>query len=168
MNPPGEEQSVCIQKATKDDIPLILEFIKAIASFAELSDQVTASKETLSESLFGNQPAAEVIIAYLGKQPVGYAVFFHNFSTFEGKRGLYLEDLFIKPDFRGQGIGKLMLKYLGQLALDRQCSRFEWVVLDWNKTAIEFYQSIGAQVLKEWCICRMERQTIKNFCSTDI
>ena len=162
-----ESPTVRIRTATKEDVPLILKFIKAIADYEKLADQVTATEETLTQSLFGNHPAAEVSFAYIKDQPVGYAVYFHNFSTFEGKRGLYLEDIFIEPAFRGKGIGKNMLKHLAQLAMDRQCARFEWVVLDWNENAIEFYQKIGAQVFDEWRVCRMERQAIEQFCSKD-
>jgi GNAT superfamily N-acetyltransferase len=154
-----------IRKATKEDTPLILEFIKAIADYEKLAHQVTATEETLNESLFQDPPAAEISFAYVGDQAVGYAVYFHNFSTFEGKRGLYLEDIFIKPEFRGKGIGKTLLKHLAQLALERRCARFEWVVLDWNENAIEFYRGIGAQVFDEWRVCRMDKHAIEQFCS---
>jgi GNAT superfamily N-acetyltransferase len=168
MNSTGRDQpAIRIRKATKEDVPLILKFIKAIAAYEKLADQVTATEETLTQSLFGNQPAAEVSFACIDDQAVGYAVYFHNFSTFEGKRGLYVEDIFIKPAFRGKGIGKTMLKHLTQMATDRQCARFEWVVLDWNINAINFYKKIGAQVFEEWRVCRMERPAIEQFCSKD-
>ena len=157
-----------VRKAAKEDVSLILEFIKAIADYEGLAHQVTATEETLAQSLFQEPVAAEVSLAYQGDQAIGYAVYFHNFSTFEGKRGLYLEDLFIKPEFRGKGIGKVLLKHLAQLALDRDCARFEWVVLDWNKSAIEFYQKMGAKVFDEWRVCRMDRRAMEQYCLKDL
>lgn len=149
--------------ATPQDIPLILNFIHGIAAFENLSHQVTATEVRLKESLFGEKPSAEVSLVFVNHEPAGYAVYFHNFSTFEGKKGLYLEDLFIKTEFRGRGFGKQMLKYLTELALQRDCARFEWVVLDWNKNAIEFYKGIGAEVFPDWRVCRMDRSAMEQF-----
>ena len=154
-----------IRLATPADISLILEFVHAIADFGNLSHQVTTTEARLKEALFGEKPSAEVSLFFVNHQPAGYAVYFHNFSTFEGKKGLYLEDLFIKPEFRGRGAGKRLLKYLAQLALERDCARFEWVVLDWNKNAIEFYEGIGAEVLPSFKVCRMNRSAIEQFAS---
>ena len=152
-----------IRTATPQDIPLILDFIHGIAEFGNLSHQVKTTENRLKESLFSENPAAEVSLIFVNQEPAGYAVYFHNFSTFEGKKGLYLEDLFIKSEFRGRGFGKQMLKYLTELALQRDCARFEWAVLDWNKNAIKFYKGIGAEVFPDWRVCRMDRSAMEQF-----
>lgn len=144
-----------IRNATPDDIPLIMRFIRALADYERMSDEVEATEERLQDALFGPKPAAECILAYIGGQPAGFAVFFQNFSTFLAKPGLYLEDLFVKPEYRGQGIGKALLLHLAKLANQRGCGRMEWTVLDWNQPAIDFYASLGAERLKEWNICRL-------------
>src|SRR5689334_18059413 len=128
-----------IKFATISDVPLILQFIKELAEYEQLLHEVVATEELLQETLFGAHSHAEVIISYLEGKAVGFALFFHNFSTFLGRPGIYLEDLFVKPEARGKGIGKLMLAYLAKLAKDRNCGRLEWWVLDWNETAINFY-----------------------------
>ena len=156
--------NLLIRKATPDDIPVILECIRGIAAFTQASDQVKATEALLMDSLFGEHPAAEVALAFVDQQAAGYAVYFHNFSTFEGTRGLYLEDLYIHSAYRGQGIGTAMLKHLAALARERGCARFEWVVLDWNTQAIEFYQGLGAEVLSDTRVCRMHRSAIDQFC----
>jgi GNAT superfamily N-acetyltransferase len=144
-----------IRFATADDIPLILGFIRALAVYEKLEHQVTGDEETLRKSLFGSRPAAEVLLAFEDTEAVGFAVFFHNFSTFLGRHGLYLEDLFVKPEARGHGHGKALLRRLARIALDRGCGRFEWSVLDWNEPSIRFYQSQGADVMPDWRICRV-------------
>ncbi|PRX34819.1 ribosomal protein S18 acetylase RimI-like enzyme [Orenia metallireducens] len=140
--------------AQKDDTGLILDFINALAEYENLSHEVVATEESLRESLF-ERNVAEVIIGEYQDKAVSFALFFHNFSTFLGKPGIYLEDLFVKPAYRGKGFGKTMLSYLAKLAKERGCGRFEWACLDWNEPSIEFYQSVGAVALEEWSIYRV-------------
>lgn len=144
-----------IRLATAEDCALILSFIQGLADYEKLADQVVATEQKLRETLFGAQPAAEVVIAEYQGQPAGFALFFHNYSTFLAQPGLYLEDLFVLPAFRGKNLGKLLLSYLAKLAVDRGCGRFEWSVLDWNLPAIEFYQSQGAKLMHDWRITRL-------------
>jgi len=144
-----------IKFATKNDVPLILEFIKELASYEQLLDQVVATEEDLTNKLFGDKPYAEVIFAYENNVAVGFALFFHNFSTFLGKPGLYLEDLYVKPEYRGKKIATQILSFLAKLALQRDCGRFEWSVLDWNKKAIDFYLNVGAVAMDEWTVYRV-------------
>jgi len=143
-----------IRTAEKEDVPLILEFVKGIAEFENLSDLVTAAEESLTESMFGKTPYAEVFFAELDGVPAGFTVFFHNFSTFVGKQGLYIEDIFVKPEFRGKGIGKAMFLHCVKLAKERNCGRMEWAVLDWNP-ARDFYEHFGANHVEGWHIYRM-------------
>jgi len=144
-----------IKSATIEDVPLIFSFIKELAEYEKLSHEVVAKESDLKETLFGEKRYAEVIIGYLNQQPVSFALFFHNFSTFVGRPGLYLEDLFVRPHARGKGIGEKMLAYLAALAKSRKCGRLEWWVLDWNKSAIGFYQRIGAKPMDEWTVYRL-------------
>jgi len=144
-----------IREATVEDVPLILNFIRELADYEKLLHEVVATEETLCETLFGNRRVAEVVIGYLDGHPVSFALFFHNFSTFLGRPGIYLEDLFVKPEMRGKGIGKMMLAFLAKLAKDRGCGRLEWWVLDWNESAIKFYRSIGAISMDEWTVHRV-------------
>ena len=151
-----------IRQANIGDCPLILRFIKELADYEKLLHEVVADVPTLEESLFGEKPQAEVVIAeYLGK-PVGFALFFHNFSTFLGRPGLYLEDLYIQPEMRGKGFGKILLSYLGALALERNCGRLEWWVLDWNQPAKDFYQSLGAEPMDDWTVNRVTGPALNN------
>ena len=136
-------------------MPLILELIRGLAEYERMSDQVVATEVGLREALFGAQPSAEVIVAYADDRPAGFALFFHNFSTFLGRRGLYLEDLFVIPEFRRLGIGRRLLTELARIAVARGCGRFEWSVLDWNTPAIEFYKRLGARPLDDWTIFRV-------------
>jgi GNAT superfamily N-acetyltransferase len=147
--------SIQIRPATASDIPLILQMIRALADYERLSDQVVATEEQLREALFGPRPAAEVILAYADGQAAGFALFFHNFSTFLGKRGLYLEDLFVQKEFRRLGIGRRLLAELARIAVERDCGRFEWAVLDWNQPAIDFYKSLGAAPQSDWTVFRV-------------
>ena len=147
--------NVRIESAQERDVPLILELIRGLAEYERLSDQVVATEVGLREALFGAQPSAEVIIAYADDRPAGFALFFHNFSTFLGRRGLYLEDLFVIPEFRRLGIGRRLLTELARIAVERGCGRFEWSVLDWNAPAIEFYKRLGARPLDDWTIFRV-------------
>ena len=143
-----------IRIAEKEDVPLILEFVKGIAEFEKLSHLVTATEESLMESMFGEKSYAEVFFAELDGVPAGFTVFFHNFSTFVGRHGLYIEDIFVKPGFRGKGIGKAMFLHCVKLAKERNCGRVEWTVLDWNP-AREFYEYFGAGPVDGWHIYRM-------------
>lgn len=145
--------------AKPEDTALILEFIRELAAYENLLDEVTATEEVLSQSLF-ERKAAEVIIGEYDGQPVGFALFFHNFSTFLGRPGIYLEDLFIKPEMRGKGIGKLMLAFLAKLALERNCGRLEWWCLDWNESSIRFYRQMGAAPMDEWTVFRVADQAL--------
>jgi len=144
-----------IAPATEREVPLILTLIKALADYERLADQVTADEASLHGSFFGPTPSAEVVIARVGTEPVGFAVWFHNYSTFLGRRGLYLEDLFVLPEWRGRGIGRRLLAYLARVAVARNCGRMEWSVLDWNEPAIRFYRSLGAGPMEEWKVCRL-------------
>lgn len=149
-----------IRLAKVEDCTLILAFIKALAEYEKLSHEVVATEQQLRETLFGAKPAAEVIIAEHAGKPVGFALFFHNYSTFLAKPGLYLEDLFVLPECRGTGIGKRLLSYLAKLAVERGCGRFEWSVLDWNQPAIDFYQAQGATLMHDWRITRVTGQAL--------
>lgn len=146
---------VKIVAAGEQDVPLILMMIKGLAEYERLSDQVVATEERLRASLFGPQPGAEVVLAYSGNEPLGFALFFHNYSTFLASRGLYLEDLFVLPAWRGRGVGAALLRHLASIAVARECGRMEWAVLDWNESAIGFYRRLGAQLLDDWRICRL-------------
>ena len=150
-----------IVSATEDDAQLILYFIRALAEYERLADQVSATEASIREELFGERPSAEAVIAYDGDEPVGFALFFHNFSTFVGRRGLYLEDLFVKPEARGKGVGRRLLNHLAALARERQCGRMEWAVLDWNEPAIKFYRSLGAAPMDEWTVFRLSGDALE-------
>jgi GNAT superfamily N-acetyltransferase len=146
--------------AEPDDVPLVLQFIKELAEYEQLSHEVVATEDMLRESLFGNRKGAEVLLGYYENQPVSFALFFHNFSTFLGRAGIYLEDLYVKPEMRGRGIGRVMLSYLAYLAQERNCGRLEWWVLDWNETAINFYQKLGAVPMNEWTVFRVTDRSL--------
>ena len=148
--------------ATIDDVPAIFSLIKALAEYEKLSHQVTGNETSLRKHLFGESPYAEAILAETEDRVVGFALFFANYSTFLTKPGIYLEDLFVLPDYRRQGIGTAMLRYLGNLAKTRDAGRLEWSVLDWNQSAIDFYQKIGATVLPDWKICRVKEESFQN------
>lgn len=140
--------------AEKNDTPLILEFIRELADYEKLLHEVVATEEVLMESLFGRK-IAEVIIGEYKNKPIAFALFFHNFSTFLGRPGIYLEDLYVKPEMRGKGIGKIMFSFLAKLAVERKCGRLEWSCLDWNEPSIQFYKQIGAVPMKEWTVYRV-------------
>lgn len=146
---------ISIDRATEHDVPLILALIKGLAEYERMSADVFADEESLRASLFGKTPSAEAILARVGAEPVGFAVWFHNYSTFLGRRGLYLEDLFVVPEWRGRGIGRALLVHLARTAVDRGCGRMEWAVLDWNERAIRFYKSLGARSMDEWTVYRL-------------
>lgn len=147
--------TIQIVPAHPGDVPVILQMIKSLAEYEQLTDEVIATEDDLRQSLFGAHPAAEVVLAYAGQTPVGFALFFHNYSTFLGRHGLYLEDLFVVPEWRGKGVGKQLLGHVAAIATERRCGRMEWSVLDWNESAIAFYQHIGARVMDDWRICRL-------------
>ena len=153
--------SLQIREAAEADVPVILWFIRQLAEYERLLHEAVMTEETLRESLFGSRRSAEVLLAYYDDKPVGFAVFFHNFSTFLGKPGLYLEDLFVIPEMRGKGFGKALLSRLAKIACDRNCGRFEWAVLDWNTPSIEFYKKLGAVPMEEWTIFRVTGDALK-------
>lgn len=157
--------SLSIRQASIEDCPLILQFIKQLADYEKLLHEVVANVTTLEESLFGDRPYAEVVIAEHQDQPVGFALFFHNYSTFLGQPGLYLEDLYIQPEMRGKGFGKTLLVYLANLALERNCGRLEWWVLDWNQSAKDFYQSLGAEPMDDWTVNRVTGDALSKLAS---
>lgn len=156
-----------IHKATKKDIPAIFQFIKDLAEYEKLSHEVVATEEGLKEALFGQNSYAKVLIAYDQDLPVGFALYFYNFSTFLGKPGIYLEDLFVKPEFRGEGFGKALLVKLAQIAIEEGCGRVEWSVLNWNKPSIDFYESIGAKPMDEWTVFRLTGNDISQLANPD-
>ena len=145
--------------AKRSDIRLILNFIRGLAEYEKMSDEVVADEKTLEEWIFDKQKA-EVIFALEGEKAVGFALFFHNFSTFLGRAGIYLEDLFVLPEYRGKGYGKALLKKLAAIAVERGCGRLEWCCLDWNKPSIDFYLSLGAQPLSDWTTYRVMGKTL--------
>lgn len=149
-----------LRPATPADVLVLFSLIKALAEYEKLSHAVTGNADALKEYLFGSRPYAEAILVEYGGQSVGFALFFHNFSTFLTQPGIYLEDLFVLPEYRRQGIGKALLTYLANLAVERGCGRLEWSVLDWNEPAIAFYRSMGAAILEDWRICRAEGDSL--------
>ena len=144
-----------IERATERDVPLILRLIRGLAEYEKLTDEVRATEDDLRRSLFGPNPAAEVVVGYAGDEAVGFALFFHNYSTFLARPGMYLEDLFVVPAWRGHGYGRQLLAHLATLAVERGCGRLEWAVLDWNEPAIGFYKSLGAKPLHDWTVFRV-------------
>ncbi len=157
-----------IKPARKEDCPIILDLICGLAKYEKLEDQCVATVELLEKSLFSEKPDCYSVIAWeldeLGDEiPVGFALYFFNYSTFLSRRGLYLEDLFVVPQFRGKGYGKRIMQFLAKTAVEKGCGRFEWSVLDWNQPAINFYQKIGAVVMPDWRICRMTGESLKSF-----
>jgi GNAT superfamily N-acetyltransferase len=152
-----------IRPAEDRDIDAIFDLIQGLAAYEKLSDRVTGNTELLRSHLFGDRPYAEAIVAELGDLSIGFALFFHNYSTFLTQPGLYLEDVFVRPEYRRQGVGKALLAAVAKIAVDRGCGRLEWSVLEWNQNAIEFYQSLGATVLPDWKICRLTGKTLTKF-----
>ena len=149
-----------IKAATASDAPVILSFIKKLAVYEKLADEVTATEDTLRETLFGERRYAEVIIGYHRNEPVGFALFFHNYSTFLGRPGIYLEDLYVDEQHRGKGFGKALLAHLARLTKERNCGRLEWSVLDWNEPSINFYKSLGARPMDDWTIFRVTGESL--------
>src|SRR5438270_3649171 len=149
-----------IRPARVADVPNILELIKALATYERAPNEVVATEAGLAQVLFGQKPAAEVLLAFEDERPVGFALFFHNFSTWLGRPGLYLEDLFVRPEDRGKGYGRTLLVELAKIARDRSCGRLEWAVLDWNEPAIQFYKKLGAKPMHEWTVFRLTGEEI--------
>jgi len=147
--------ALTVRPATEHEVPEVLRFIRELAVYERLEHEVVATEAALREALFGPRPYAEVVFACLDGTPVGFALFFHNFSTFVGKPGIYLEDLFVRPEARGQGVGRCLLAWLARTALERGCGRLEWAVLDWNEPAIGFYRSLGAVSQDDWITMRV-------------
>jgi GNAT superfamily N-acetyltransferase len=148
--------TISIRPAAASDVPTIMGFVRELAEFEKAPDEVTSNESIMHEALFGARPAAEALIAERDGVPVGMAVFYHNFSTWTGVRGIWLDDLYVTPQARGSGAGKALLKHLARIAVDRGCARFEWWVLDWNAPAIAFYESIGAKPMDEWTVQRVD------------
>ncbi len=151
-----------IRKAEESDVSLLLSLIRDLATYEKMLSEVVTNEEVLRESLFSDKPAAEALIGECDGETVGFAIFFHNFSTFVGKRGLYLEDLFVKEEFRGRGFGKEFLVQLSQIAVERNCGRFEWAVLDWNVDAIGFYKKLGAVAMEDWRVFRLAGEALQD------
>lgn len=160
------QQSLLIRKAEENDLPLILRFIRELAEYERLSHQVVATEEGLRKALFGEQRLAEVLIAEYEGEASGFALFFHNFSTFLGRPGIYLEDLYVRPARRGKGIGRALLVEVARVARERNCGRLEWAVLDWNQSAIRFYESLGAVAMKEWTVFRVSGRALDKLAGT--
>lgn len=156
-----EAPGVSIRPATEEDVSLILSFIKELAEYERLSGEVVATEDSLRRSLFGERRFAEALIAELGDEPAGFALFFHTFSTFLGRPGIYLEDLYVRPEFRGSGIGRALLVHLARLAKERGCGRLEWSVLDWNEPAIGFYRGTGAAPVSGWTVYRVTGRALE-------
>src|ERR1051326_1513053 len=150
-----------IRPADVDDVPIIFELIRDLAAYERAPDEVTATEEQLVDVLFGEKPVAEVLLGFEAESPVGFAVYFYNFSTWLGRPGLYLEDLFVKPEKRGKGYGRALLVELANIARDRGCGRMEWAVLNWNEPAIRFYRTLGAKPMNEWTVFRLTRDGIE-------
>lgn len=152
-------ERLTFRKAERKDVPLILRFIKELANYEKMLDEVVADEATLETWIFDKQKA-EVIFALEGEKEVGFALFFHNFSTFLGRAGIYLEDLYVRPEYRGKGYGKAILKKLASIAVERGCGRLEWWCLDWNKPSIDFYLSLGAEPMSDWTVYRIAGDTL--------
>ncbi|HEX8651711.1 MAG TPA: GNAT family N-acetyltransferase [Pyrinomonadaceae bacterium] len=149
-----------IEETKPQDVSLILSFVKELAEYERLSQSVTVTEDDLREALFGERPVVSTVIGYFEDEPVSFALFFHNFSTFIGRPGLYLEDLYVRPHMRGRGFGRAMLVYLAQVARERRCGRMEWAVLNWNEPAIRFYKSLGARPLDDWIVFRLHEDAL--------
>ena len=155
-----------IVPARESDVPVVYSLIQRLAEYERLSHELEATEDGIRDAMFGEWPIIEVLLAYVGSQVAGYALFFHNFSTFAGRRGLYLEDLFVLPEHRGRGIGKRLLSQLAKLAVERRCARMEWAVLDWNESAIRFYKSLGAVPMDEWTTYRVTGDALDRLADT--
>jgi GNAT superfamily N-acetyltransferase len=153
--------AVTIERATEQDIPAIVRLVRQLAEYEKLSHAVVSSEEDFRRALFGPQRNVEALLAFADDSPVGFALYFYNFSTFLGKRGIYLEDLFVEPEYRGQGIGQALLQRLARIAKDEDCGRVEWSVLTWNQSSIDFYHRLGAATLEEWRTFRLTGEALE-------
>lgn len=156
------QSTTSIRPATPADVPLIVQMIAELAEYERLRDRCGADSDALHQHLFGPTPRAEVLLALQADEPAGFALFFHNFSTFECAPGLYLEDIYVRPAFRGQGIGMRLMAHLAAVAVARGCKRFEWWVLDWNQPAIDFYLGLGARPMSDWTVYRLEGEALQS------
>jgi GNAT superfamily N-acetyltransferase len=161
MNSSNRIANFEIRAAVRADVAVVLSFIRKLADYERLSHEVVATEETLIETLFGTRRSAEVVIAYFEQQPVGFVLFFHNYSTFLGRSGIYIEDLFVDEAFRRRGFGGALLRHVAALARERKCGRLEWSVLDWNQPAIDFYRKLGAMPMSEWTVFRVTGEALK-------
>lgn len=156
-----------LRSAVATDAAVILQCIRGLAEYERLADEAVGTEESIRETLFGERPAAEVILAFEGRDPAGFALFFHNYSTFLTRPGLYLEDLFVFPRFRGRGLGKRLLAHLARIAVERRCGRFEWAVLDWNNDAIRVYEAVGAKPMSDWTTYRLTGEALQRLAAQD-
>lgn len=154
--------SPIVRLITREDIPEVVRMVRELAEFEKLSDEMVATVEDYEEALFGDSPAAEALVAEVDGRPAGYAIFFSTFSTFVGKAGIWLEDLYVRPEYRKRGVGRELLFSVGDIAEERGAGRYEWCVLDWNRNAIDLYTRVGGEILEEWRIVRLERDGIRN------
>jgi GNAT superfamily N-acetyltransferase len=168
MNNANDVSGFHIQAATKADVPVIFSFIQKLADYERLSHEVTATEKSLAETLFGRRRTAEVAIGSFKRQPVSFVLFFHNYSTFLGQPGIYIEDLYVDENFRRRGFGSAMLHYVARLATDRRCGRLEWSVLDWNEPAINFYKKIGAVPMNEWTVFRLTGEKLAKLAAAGV
>jgi GNAT superfamily N-acetyltransferase len=161
------QTAVRIAPARPDDVGTLFALVRGLAEYERLSHLVSGREDDLRQELFGAHPVIESVLAWDGEQAVGFALYFHNYSTFLARRGLYLEDLFVVPEARGRGIGKALIAHCARVAVTRGCGRFEWTVLDWNESAIRFYRSLGAELLPDWRICRMSGDALQQFATAN-
>lgn len=167
MQKTSENPIITIRKASKSDIPLLLDFIMGIADFEGLTDHVIATEENLEQSLFGDRPYVEAVIAEVLSESAGFLIFFHNFSSFVGKPGMFIEDIYVRPEFRGKGVDRALMVYCANVAKERNCGRLDWNVLDWNP-AINFYEKLGAQSQDGWLLYRLDEKGIKQLAKKEI
>ncbi|NLG61780.1 MAG: GNAT family N-acetyltransferase [Candidatus Cloacimonetes bacterium] len=160
------QPTIHLRNAQPGDEALILRFIRGLAEYERLAHECIATEADLTRSLFGERPEAEVILASVDAEPAGFALFFHNYSTFLARKGLYLEDLFVLPEYRGKGVGLALLRELARIAVERECGRMEWAVLNWNQPAIDFYNKLGARPMNEWTVYRLTGDSLKNLAAT--
>jgi GNAT superfamily N-acetyltransferase len=153
--------SIRIEPASPSDVPTLVTLVRELAEFERLGHEVRLEDDSLRQHLFGPRPYAEAALAYAGSEVAGFALWFHNFSTFTGCPGLYLEDLYVRPDHRGRGLGEALLRHLARVAVARGCARFEWAVLDWNRRAIDFYRKLGAVPMDDWTVCRVSGRALE-------
>jgi GNAT superfamily N-acetyltransferase len=162
-----KEPGFRIVRALPEDAPLVLRFIRELAEYERLPHEVTATEEGLRMGLAGENPPVEALVAYAGEAPAGFALYFHNFSTFTGRGGLYLEDIFVRPEWRGRGLGRLLFSRIARVARERSCPRMEWAVLDWNESAIAFYEGLGAKAMSDWIVYRLSGVALERVASED-